>query len=79
MMSNWDSEIAQIHDEMEAEEGIIEQGAKMLEQVVDENKSYHIARVIFYDGTSDIAFTSIEKKEYVEQVEKWMDSQSRKF
>lgn len=78
MMSNWDLDIAEVLDAMEKEDIIKEIAAQRLvnEAGVDEAKSYLIVCHIYDYTSADIQFSSVEKKEAVERIDRWMTEQA---
>ena len=80
MMKNWDNEIAQINDYLDAVEKIKEIAGKKL--VIagitnNERKAYTMAHRIYNDA--EITFTSEKNRQIVEEINEWMTAQERKI
>jgi len=79
MMRNWDQEVGNAMDCLEAEDTIKSIAAKRLvsEAGIDESKSYGVACHIYNNSTDGIQFTSTEKQLAVEEIDRWMTEQAK--
>lgn len=76
MMENWAKEIATINDELEQEDAILSQAARMLEPIAGQ-KAYSVAKHLYEFSTEGIQFTNESNRELAETVSAWIAQEAR--